>query len=158
MSRTITVVNETRNETLKYDHLETAQEYRDAHEWERVFVYSDDPSSPNPRILLGRSAGTEKPDPRDFIGNREELENLSVGDLALDPYGKLAEVVQITAKDEDLEGRFFACYYVKHGAHGGSISMSQKEGTIARTVELTRHYSSHDLDKIEAAARKEVSA
>jgi hypothetical protein len=149
MSRTITVVNETQKTQFVARNLPEAQEYRDAHEFERVWIYSDDPSSPNPRILLGRSAGTEKPDPRDFVGDREGIENLAVGDLALDPYGKLAEVVQITARDEDLEGRLFVCYYVKTGTHGGSISMSQKEGEIARTVDLTRHFKSHELDEIE---------
>lgn len=82
------------------------------------------------------------------IPTREQIENLQVGDIALDPFGRMQEVVEITAKKEDINGKLFVHYYVKFGENS-RISMSQKENKLTRTVELCNKYTSNEIRKLE---------
>lgn len=94
--------------------------------------------------------------PQELIINvptRKQIEDLKVGDLALDCFGHIREITAIFAKKEDLQGRLFCCYYTKMG--DGSCSMSQKEGVLTRTVHLTGRYTSRELDSLEQKLLKE---
>jgi len=87
--------------------------------------------------------------------NREDIKNVQPGKMAIDCFGKVAKVVSVSCCKEDIHGNLFVCYYTQFGDAGSSISMSRKENHITRTVGLTRHYKSSELDDIEEKMRKE---
>jgi hypothetical protein len=81
------------------------------------------------------------------IPTRQSIEAMAVGKQAIDPFGKLAEIVEITHVGEDVAGRLFCCYYVEFGT-GSRISMTRKEGELTATVALSNHYTSAQLDAL----------
>jgi len=83
------------------------------------------------------------------VPTRKEIEAIEVGTMALDCFGKLAKVVAVSAKREDIHGKLFCCYNTDFGP-GSSISMSQKEDKLTRTVAASNRYKSAELDVIEA--------
>jgi hypothetical protein len=89
------------------------------------------------------------------IPTRKQLEDLKVGDLALDCFGHMREIKKITTKKEDIHGRFFCHYHTKFGDDRSTMSMSQKEGVLTRTVHLSTKYTSRELDTIEQELLKE---
>lgn len=78
---------------------------------------------------------------------RADVEAVTVGELAPDCFGYMAEVKEIFARQEDCNGKLFVCYYTKHGGNGGSVSNSIKEGQVCRDVGTTRAFKSGELDK-----------
>lgn len=60
---------------------------------------------------------------------KADIENLKEGDLAPNCFGEESPITQIFAKDTDISGRKFICYYVKFGPNG-QISHSLTEGEI----------------------------
>ena len=70
---------------------------------------------------------------------RAEVQALSVGDMAPDCFGRVARVVEIFGRGDDVQGRAYACYYTEFGP-GSSISGSVKEGATVATVPLTAKY------------------
>ena len=84
-----------------------------------------------------------------YIPTRNDIENLSIGDKAMDCFGKMNEVVKVEHKGTDINGKLFACY-MTYFSHATSISMSMKEDELVRHVGTSKHFNSHQLDLIEA--------
>ena len=87
---------------------------------------------------------------------REEIQALKVGDFTIDCFGKVAEVTQITAQRDDINGRAFVCYYTRFGSNNGAMSMSRKQDTITRTVRVSNKHTSAEIDTLEASLRNEL--
>ena len=87
-----------------------------------------------------------------YMPEKQDIENLKVGDLALDCFGRFAEVTEISARKTDIEGKLFVCYYTKFGP-GSYISMSMKEEELARTSNLYGFFDSSKLRQIEKDMR-----
>lgn len=83
-----------------------------------------------------------------FMPDRAYIEALKVGDYAPNSFGRMCEVVEITYRGLDVNGRLFVCYYTAFG-RDARISHSLKEGRIDRTVALSNRYSSADIDRLE---------
>ena len=83
-----------------------------------------------------------------YIPTRQDIENLQVGDSAITPFGNYKEVVEITCKKEDVNGKLFVCYYTRFGGHS-RISNSMKEKELVRTAETSKNFTSAELDDIE---------
>ena len=88
-----------------------------------------------------------------FIPTKQDVLNVEVGSKAPHVFGRLSEVVEVYAKKQDINGKWFVCYYVKYGKHG-KISHSLKEDELDRTLALSTHYTSHELDNIETEILK----
>ena len=83
-----------------------------------------------------------------FKPSRDYVQNLQVGDHTLNCFGKLAEVVSIHGRGNDLNGKAYVCFYTKM-SETSSVSGSLKEGELVRTVGLCHKYTSRDLDTLE---------
>jgi hypothetical protein len=86
---------------------------------------------------------------------RMDIENLEVGMCAPNCFGGLSTVIEISCKKEDIKGKLFVCYCVKHGS--GSISMSMKEGELIRDVETCSFFTSNELLVIERDMLQKVA-
>ena len=83
------------------------------------------------------------------IPSRTEVQAIEVGQQALNCFGKWTRVTAISARREDINGQLFCCYSTYSGP-GSSISMSVKEGELVRHVGMGAHYTSAELDHLEA--------
>lgn len=81
-----------------------------------------------------------------------DVRELKIGDLAPDCFGRLSKVTEIFARDVDIHGDRFVCYYTEFGANG-SMSHSMKEGELVRTVPLTAALNSAECDQLESDMR-----
>jgi len=88
--------------------------------------------------------------------SREDIESLCVGELAPDYAGRMREIVSIHGRGDDVKGRAFVCYYVKHGDNGGAVSNSLRENTLHRTISFTRVAMSAEIDAVEEQFRREM--
>ncbi len=81
----------------------------------------------------------------------EEVRNLKVGDLALDSFGRYAEVMEIRYHGTDVNGAEFVGYAVRFGDDNSTstITGSYKAGELVRTTALSREKTSAELDKVE---------
>lgn len=86
--------------------------------------------------------------PVEWVPTRAEVIALSGGDLALNPWGKWARVVEIFGRGDDVNGKAFVCYYTDEG-RGSRISNSIKEDELTITVDLSRFYTSDQCRAIE---------
>jgi hypothetical protein len=69
---------------------------------------------------------------------REDITSLKVGDEAPDCFNRLAPIVEIYARGDDIKGQAYICYYVVfNSATGSRISDSLKEGEIHSSVPVT---------------------
>ena len=84
-----------------------------------------------------------------LIPTRSDIESLKVGDMVINPFGKMAEVVEIFARGNDRSDRAYVCYYTAHGDNNGRMSHSMVERELVRTVPLTFKHTSAELDRIE---------
>ena len=89
-----------------------------------------------------------------YMPERSDIENLKVGDMALNCFGEFARVRSINCKKEDIEGKLFVLYYTQFADHTSAISMSLKEGELARTASASRHFTSDRLREIEKDMRE----
>ena len=89
-----------------------------------------------------------------YIPSEGDIKNLKVGDKAPTCFGTWAKVVEITCQEDDVNGTPFVCYYSEFGTNGSRISHSLKAGELDRTVELSSHYKSLELDDIEKEMRR----
>jgi hypothetical protein len=85
-----------------------------------------------------------------FVPDREAIEGLRVGDPALDCFGRMAEVVEISYRGTTRDGRAYVGFYTRLGDHS-TVSQSFVEGRLVRTVPLTGWFTSRELDEIEAS-------
>lgn len=83
-----------------------------------------------------------------LIPTRTQVQNLTVGQLALNCFGNYAEVVSITGQGNDINGKAYVCFTLRFGPHS-TISQSYKEGELVITTALSREYTSAQLDMIE---------
>ncbi len=83
------------------------------------------------------------------VPTRAHVENLRVGDLAIDPFGRLRRVTCIAFRDTDINGRAYVGYYTELGNDGAAISNSMKEGELVRTLATSCAYTAAELDAIE---------
>ena len=67
---------------------------------------------------------------------REDIENLNVGDLAPDCFGEMREVLAISHRGEDVNGKLFVTFYVSR-SESSRISSSLKEDEIKATLPIT---------------------
>jgi hypothetical protein len=100
------------------------------------------------RIFINFLGENTMTDNKFFIPTKQEILDLEVGSLAPDFTGQLKEVVEITAKEQDINGKWFICYYVEFGKNG-KISHSLKEDKLDLSLPLCKEYTSHELDNIE---------
>lgn len=70
---------------------------------------------------------------------REDVENLKVGDLAPDCFGKMRRVTEIFARREDINGKLFVCFYTEFGERS-TMSGSMKEDEIVATTEISSKF------------------
>lgn len=78
---------------------------------------------------------------------RDQVLALKVGDLAVDAFGRMSKVIEITARSVDWKGRAYVCYYTRTTATG-SMSMAMKAGELVRHAGTSRLYTSAQLDKL----------
>lgn len=83
-----------------------------------------------------------------LIPTRAQVQNLTVGAFALNCFGNFAEVVSISGRGNDINGKAYVCFALRLGPHS-TISQSYKEGELVRTTALSREYTSAQLDEIE---------
>jgi hypothetical protein len=91
-----------------------------------------------------------------FIPTEQEIKAVKTGELAPDYMGRLMEVTEVTATRQDINGKWFVCYYVKHGDNGSIVSHSLTEGKLNRSLPLCNEYTSYQLDQIEAKMLNEI--
>ncbi len=84
-----------------------------------------------------------------YIPTRLDIESLSVGDMAMDCFGKVSQVSQITHRGITLSGKAFILYYTASPTGNGQISMSMKEDELVRHVGTSAKFTSRQLDDIE---------
>ncbi len=82
-----------------------------------------------------------------FTPSRSWIENLQIGDMAIDCFGKQRKVVGIFAKGNDLKGKAFVCYYTEFN-HNSKISHSAKEGEVVSTIPvINKYHTTWDIPK-----------
>ena len=84
-----------------------------------------------------------------YIPTLHDIESLKVGDMAMDCFGNMRQVSQITIKSTDVNGKAFVLYYTNSLTGNGQISMSMKEDELVRHVGASAKFTSHQLDDIE---------
>jgi len=84
-----------------------------------------------------------------YIPTRQDVESLKVGDMALNCFGRQAEVVEISFRGTDLKGKQFVGVKLDFGPNS-TITQSFKEDELVRHVGTSAKYTSHQLDVIEA--------
>ena len=86
-----------------------------------------------------------------YFPSRKDIQSLEVGDLAPNAFGKLARVVAITTRREDVSGKLFACYTVE-GGERSTITNLMKENEVIRTMNLHSHFKSVEIDTAQRLA------
>ena len=90
-----------------------------------------------------------------FKPSRKYIENLTVGDLALNPYGRLSKVVNITYRGDTIKfgrhegGKAYVGVELENGEHS-TITNSYREGELVATLALSAQFTSAQCDEIEA--------
>ncbi len=90
--------------------------------------------------------------PQIHVWDRKKIQSLKEGDLAPDAFGRLKKVKEIQYRRDDVNGLAFVGYTVEFGPNS-TISNSMKEGRILRTVELSKYYTSAQIDAMENLAK-----
>ena len=88
-----------------------------------------------------------------FKPTKKYVETLGVGNLALDPYGRLSKVVSVDYKGQDIHGKSYVGVSLYQGK-SSTISHSFKEGELVLTTALTARYNNQECLDI-GAQRKE---
>jgi hypothetical protein len=86
-----------------------------------------------------------------YFPSRKDIESLKLGDLAPNAFGKLARVVAITNRREDVSGKLFACYTVE-GGERSTITNLMKENEVIRTIDLHSYFKSVEIDTAQRLA------
>ena len=85
-----------------------------------------------------------------YIPTREDIDNLQVGDKALNCFGEYAKVMRVTYRSERVkDGAHFVGVDLEFGPNS-TISNSYVEGELVRTVAMSGHFTSWQIDDIEA--------
>ena len=76
-----------------------------------------------------------------FTPSRSWIENLQVGDMALDCFGKQAPVTSITFRGIDLKGKAYVGFYTRLDMNTNTtVSSSVKEGETVSTLPIVNKY------------------
>lgn len=75
------------------------------------------------------------------IPTREQVQALTVGDLAPDCFGRWAKVTRVYGQQDDMSGKAFVCYYTEFGEHS-TVSNSMKEGEVCLTTAASHKWPS----------------
>jgi hypothetical protein len=86
-----------------------------------------------------------------YFPTRDDVTSLKVGDMAPNCFGRMAQVSEITCQRDDVNGKAFVCFYAIYGSNG-TMSGSLKEDEILRTVNLSNHFRSAEIDAAEKLA------
>ena len=78
-----------------------------------------------------------------FKPTKEWIENLTVGDFALNCFGRLEKVAKITYRGTNIHGKRFVGYHLDHG-HNSTMSESSTEDSVQPTLALTKEYNRSD--------------
>jgi hypothetical protein len=87
----------------------------------------------------------------------DEIDAMAEGDMAINPFGRMAEIVEIRYRGIDVNGRAF-CGYTVRQSETSVITMSRKADCVTRTVGLGRRYNSRETDALEERLRAERAA
>lgn len=87
-----------------------------------------------------------------FVPTLEDVLNLKVGDDALDCFGKLSRVTEISYVGSDVQHQAYVGFYTATGPTS-SMSGSYKVGDLVRTVAVTSLFTSNETDDIEKYMR-----
>lgn len=82
-----------------------------------------------------------------FVPTEKDVAELKVGDRALNPFGRWAEVTEISFRGTDVRGFQFVGFYTSQGPNS-TISGTYKVGELVRHVGLVQ--KSTDLDDVQA--------
>lgn len=89
---------------------------------------------------------------------REDISSLKVGDFAINCFGDMAEVAEIYAQKEDINGKMFVCYYTFFNIEKTSkISNSLKEGELCITTKLSNMFNSNEIREIQRELNRKVN-
>jgi hypothetical protein len=86
-----------------------------------------------------------------YFPSRKDIESLKLGDLAPNAFGKLARVVAITNRREDVSGKLFACYTVEGGERSTTTNL-MKENEVIGTIDLHSYFKSVEIDTAQRLA------
>lgn len=84
-----------------------------------------------------------------FKPDAELVQNLKVGDTVPDTFGGFSEITKIFAQQQAINGEWFCCYYTWFSPNS-FISDSIRQDSLLRTLQLSKHFTSHELDIIES--------
>jgi hypothetical protein len=85
-----------------------------------------------------------------LVPEQSDIDNIKVGDLAPDCFGKLQIVTDIFHRGKDRNGKDFVCYRTRFfGCEKTTITNTMKVGELLRTVALTNYLNSAECDKLE---------
>lgn len=101
------------------------------------------------KLELGKQLFEQNLDLDYYLPKRDDIQNFSVGQWAVDCFGNLSTIVEIFGRGNDITGKAYICYYTQF-SENSKISMSIKEGELVRTVPLCNKFKSFELDAIEA--------
>lgn len=86
---------------------------------------------------------------------KEDILGVFVGGFAPNCFGRCAVVSRITARQQDMNGKWFVCYYTK--TENGEMSCSLKQDEILRSVSLCNAFTSAAIDDAERQARTVIA-
>lgn len=90
------------------------------------------------------------------VPTREEIESLQAGMGATDCFGHQRVITRVFARGNNIHGKAYVCYYTQFG-DTSEMSMSLREGEIVRTLDLTRKFSSHQIDMLQRQVDAKVA-
>lgn len=84
-----------------------------------------------------------------YIPTLHDVESLEVGDMAMDCFGNMRQVVDISFQGRTSDGKSFVHFRVEFGPHS-TITQSYKEDELVRHVGTSKYFNGWQLDDIEA--------
>lgn len=79
---------------------------------------------------------------------RNQLEAIQAGDSLPNCFGRLAQVVEVTHRANDINDKYFICVKLRISEHS-TITDSYKEMQLHRSTDLSQLHTSYELDVIE---------
>ncbi len=83
-----------------------------------------------------------------YIPTLHDIESLSVGDMAMDCFGNMRQVVEVNFRGVDIRGKAYVGFKVEFGPHS-TVTQSYKENELVRHVGTSKYFNSWQLDDIE---------
>lgn len=83
-----------------------------------------------------------------IVPTQADVNEVAVGSLVVNCFGKLAIVVEVFARGTDINGRDYVCFTSGLSEAGSTVTGSYKVGELVRTVPLCQ-FTSVQLDELE---------